>query len=144
MAAKNVKITELLRDYMWNVCTRHHDYRDMKDFEAFILELRGLEYRIAEAEKTEKALRKRLAEKSVEINKLHEEIRGLEDKLVIKEADNTKFRVFDPISCQTFLYNEAEIKDIEKSINEKYREAQEVNIDDVMKDVLKELGLTEE
>lgn len=137
-----VKITELLRDYMWNVCTRHHDYRDMKDFEAFILEIRGLEYKMNDADKENKQLRHRLCEKSVEINKLHEEIKALEDKLTMKE-ENTKFRVFNPISGQTLMYNEAEIKDIEKQVNEKYREVPAVNIYDVTRDVLNALGLTE-
>ena len=90
MAKNGVKITELLRDYMWNVCTRHHDYRDMKDFEAFILEIRGLEYKINDADKENKQLRHRLCEQSLEISKLHEEIKGLEDKLTMKEELESK------------------------------------------------------
>lgn len=143
MAENGVKITELLRGHVWSICTRHHDYRDMKDFEAFILDIRGLEYKINDAEKENKQLRHRLCEKSVEINKLHEEIKALEDKLTMKEEENTKFRVFNPISGQTFMYNEAMIKDIEKHVNEKYREVPAVNICDVTRDVLNELGLTE-
>lgn len=133
MAKNGVKITELLRDYMWNVCTRHHDYRDMKDFEAFILEIRGLEYKINDTDKENKQLRHRLCEKSVEINKLHEEIKALEDKLAMKEVENTKTYMYDPFSGRVFMYNEEILKDVVNSINEKYRE--------VPTDVLNELGL---
>lgn len=141
MAKNGVKITELLRDYMWNVCTRHHDYRDMKDFEAFILEIRGLEYKINDADKENKQLRHRLCEQSLEINKLHEEINGLEDKLTMKEEDNTRFRVFNPISGQVFMYDEKILKDVVDSVNEMYREVPAVDICDATKNVLNELGL---
>lgn len=141
MAKNGVKITELLRDYMWNVCTRHHDYRDMKDFEAFILEIRGLEYKINDADKENKQLRHRLCEQSLEINKLHEEIKGLEDKLTMKEEDNTRFRVFNPISGQVFMYDEKILKDVVDSVNEMYREVPAVDICDVTKSVLNKLGL---
>lgn len=141
MAKNGVKITELLRDYMWNVCTRHHDYRDMKDFEAFILEIRGLEYKINDADKENKQLRHRLCEQSLEINKLHEEIKGLEDKLTMKEEDNTRFRVFDPISVRTFMCDEATIKDVVDSVNEMYHEIPAVDICDATKNVLNKLGL---
>ena len=141
MAKNGVKITELLRDYMWNVCTRHHDYRDMKDFEAFILEIRGLEYKINDADKENKQLRHRLCEQSLEINKLHEEIKGLEDKLTMKEEDNTRFRVFNPISGQVFMYDEKILKDVVDSVNEMYREVSAVDICDVTKNVLNKLGL---
>lgn len=141
MAKNGVKITELLRDYMWNVCTRHHDYRDMKDFEAFILEIRGLEYKINDADKENKQLRHRLCEQSLEINKLHEEIKGLEDKLTMKEEDNNRFRVFDPISVRTFMCDEATIKDVVDSVNEMYHEIPAVDICDATKNVLNKLGL---
>ena len=141
MAKNGVKITELLRGHVWNICTRHHDYRDMKDYEAFILDIRGLEYKINDADKENEQLRHRLCEKSVEINKLHEEIKALEDKLTMKEEENTKFRVFNPISGQTFMYNEGILKDVVNSINEKYREVPTVDIYDVTRDILNELGL---